>query len=265
MTDQGILPLYPAAYLTWNPLPYLIETIHHWFDEPVEVKNARSSKDPVRNLTGQIWSEKDQHWKTPGIVESKPIPPPTLTELESAGQQLFDGFEVYLSPSNPKKQKASTPWKPRQRTLAQVKGYFQGYLTNGRDIYARRKHIAARLGMSVRTLARYLAFLAAEGWIETVKRTARTAIRKVLSILNLSPGTVPSSDPPIEEPPSTKVLRQQMCTPLVIVRTVYRRIRARYKPQADTKRIPTWGEGPRDSEMYKPSAEELAAFLETVA
>lgn len=177
-------------------------------------------------------------------------------------QGILPGLEVYFV-EKPKR-KPAAPWKPRPGTLARVKVYFQGYLAHGRDIYARRKHIAERLGMSVRTLARYLAHLTALGWIETVKRTARTAIRKVLAFVAESPGTVLSSGPCIEvTPPSTKVLRQQMCTPLVIVRTVYRRIRARYKPQADTKRIPTWGEGPPAWEMPKPSPEELAAFLET--
>jgi hypothetical protein len=100
-------------------------------------------------------------------------------------------------------------WKPRPWMLAKVKSYFEGYTANRRDIYARRKHIAEKLGVSIRTLARYLAWLAADGWIETIKRTARTAIRKVLSVHSVSSISVPSSVPPIEvKPPGTNVLRR---------------------------------------------------------
>ena len=181
-------------------------------------------------------------------------------------QGILPGLEVFFTDAPPKR-KPAAPWKPRPYTLARVKIYFQGYLANGRDIYARRKHIAERLGISVRTLARYLAHLAAAGWIETVKRTARTAIRKVLSFVNQSPGTVLSSVPRIEvNPLGTKVLlRREIPSPLVIFRDVYRRVRARYKPDPDRKRIPTWGDGPPVSEMPKPSAEELAEFLESLA
>lgn len=129
-------------------------------------------------------------------------------------QGILPGLEEYfIEPIEP------TPyqWKPKPGTLARVKIYFQGYLANGRDIYARRKHIAERLQMSIRTLARYLAHLAAEGWIETVKRTARTAIRKVLPGQYIRLGTVPSFGPCNEAtPPSTKVLRQEMFTPSVV-------------------------------------------------
>lgn len=130
-------------------------------------------------------------------------------------------------------------WKPRPIMLAKVKGYFQGYLANGRDIYARRKHIAEKLGVSIRTLARYLAWLAAEGWIETIKRTARTAIRKVLSVQSVSSTTVPSSDPRIEETRAgTKVLqRREMFSPLVVFLAPVRRFAQQFgrkKPKAKT-------------------------------
>ncbi len=115
-------------------------------------------------------------------------------------QGILPGFEVYFI-------EPSYQWKPRPAMLAKVKSYFEGYLANRRDIYARRKHIAEKLGVSIRTLARYLAWLAAEGWIETIKRTARTAIRKVLSVQLVSSTPVPSSVPPIEgKPLGTKVL-----------------------------------------------------------
>jgi len=133
-------------------------------------------------------------------------------------QGILPGLEVYFVEPEPYQ------WKPRPAMLAKVKGYFQGYLANGRDIYARRKHIAEKLGVSIRTLARYLAWLAADGWIETVKRTARTAIRKVLSVQPVGSTTVPSSDPRIEETPMPKVLlRREMFTPLVVFQTVYKR------------------------------------------
>lgn len=153
-------------------------------------------------------------------------------------QGILPGLEVFFIEPAPKRRKPAAPWKPRPGTLARVKVYFQGYLANGRDIYARRKHIAERLGVSVRTLARYLAFLAAEGWIETVKRTARTAIRKVLSVLNFSPVTVPSSVPRIEvTPPSTKVLRKtDPPSPLVVFLSVYRRFARKHTARTETKR-----------------------------
>jgi len=137
----------------------------------------------------------------------------------------------------PKPRKPAAPWKPRPGTLARVKGYFQGYIAHGRDIYARRKHIAERLGISVRTLARYLAHLAAVGWIETVQRTARTAIRKVLSILNLSPVTVPSLSPPLREPPRTKVLLRKTGppVPLVVFLRVYKRFARKNTGERKTK------------------------------
>ena len=126
-------------------------------------------------------------------------------------QGILPGLEVYFV------EPAPYTWKPRPGMLARVKSYFEGYLRNGRDIYARRKHIAEKLGCSIRTLARYIAWLTAEGWIETIKRTARTAIRKVLSVQLKSTITVPPSDPRIEvNPHGTKVLRQQMFTPSVI-------------------------------------------------
>ena len=144
----------------------------------------------------------------------------------NSNQGILPGFEGFFV------EPAPYQWKPRPGMLSKVKSYFEGYQANRRDIYARRKHIAERLGISVRTLARYLAHLASLGWIETVKRTARTAIRKVLSIQPDSSTSVPSTVPPIEvKPTGTKVLlRREMLTPLVVflapVQRAHQRLRS---------------------------------------
>lgn len=70
-------------------------------------------------------------------------------------------------------------WKPRPHLLESIKSYFNGYPAHGKDIYAKRKYIAKKLGISIRTLARYLAYLAEIGWMETAWRTPRTAVRRV--------------------------------------------------------------------------------------
>lgn len=139
-------------------------------------------------------------------------PPWRVNAPMNTEQGILPGLEVYFV------EPAPYQWKPRPGMLARVKSYFEGYVANGRDIYARRKHVAEKLGCSVRTLARYLSWLSTAGWMETVKRTARTAIRKVLPKQCFSSTTVPSPVPPIEvTPPSTKVLlRRGMFTPLVV-------------------------------------------------
>ena len=176
-------------------------------------------------------------------------------------QGILPGLEGFFIEPAPKKPAA--PWKPHPGRLAKFKNYFYGYVVNGRDIYARRKHIAERMGVSDRTVSRYIAYLVAEGWMETIRHTARTAIRKVLAVLNFSSDPVTPSGRPIEgKPQSTKVLRKtEAPVPLVILKTVYRRIRARYKPDRDTKRIRTWGDVPPVWEMPKPTDVELAEFL----
>jgi hypothetical protein len=70
-------------------------------------------------------------------------------------------------------------WCPRLSVLEKVKQYFLGFVHHRREIHARRKTIAERLGMKVRTLDRYLHHLREIGWMETSKRTPRTAIRTV--------------------------------------------------------------------------------------
>lgn len=72
---------------------------------------------------------------------------------------------------------ASEPWQPNPHTLAKLKSFLMGFEAHGRPIYCKRKYIAARIGIAVRTLARYLRYL--RGWLDTIKRTPRTAIRKV--------------------------------------------------------------------------------------
>jgi hypothetical protein len=71
------------------------------------------------------------------------------------------------------------PWEPNLKVLDQVKRYFLGFYHNDREIRVRRKKLAPRLKMSVRTLDRYLHHLAETKWMETTKRRPRTAIRTV--------------------------------------------------------------------------------------
>jgi hypothetical protein len=70
-------------------------------------------------------------------------------------------------------------WHPRPSVLEKVKQYFLGFVHNDREIHARRKTIAKKLKMSVRTLDRYLHHLHEIDWMETTKRTPRTALRTV--------------------------------------------------------------------------------------
>ena len=81
------------------------------------------------------------------------------------------------------------PWEPRPLLLAKLKAYLEGYARNGREIFAKRKYIAEKLKISVRTLARYLKHLREAGWLATVERKARYCIRRVLAAV---PSFVPS-------------------------------------------------------------------------
>lgn len=81
-------------------------------------------------------------------------------------------------------------WQPVPATLARVKRYFEGYRANDREIFAKRRHFAERLEMSIRTLARYLKHLRETGWMLTVRRKAHSAIRKVLQALLAVPSRV---------------------------------------------------------------------------
>jgi hypothetical protein len=71
------------------------------------------------------------------------------------------------------------PWRPKPDVLEKLKQYFRGFVHNEKEIYPQREHIAEKLGMSLRTLDRYLHHLKEIGWIETTKRTPRTACRTV--------------------------------------------------------------------------------------
>jgi hypothetical protein len=126
----------------------------------------------------------------------------------------------------------SLEWRPIPNTLERLKEYFLGYLANGREIYARRRYIAKKLQMSVRTLARYLKWLRDDGWIATVRRTSRTAYRQVIKAP--VPSTVPSQEPP----PITEVTSKpetSAALPTRILNVVHRaaaRIRRAKNPAA---------------------------------
>ncbi len=105
-------------------------------------------------------------------------------------QGVLPGMEALFRPA----------WSPQPHILASVQNYLRGFAAHGKAIYARRKHIAAKLGIAVRTLARYLAHLHDVGWLETVKRTARTAIRKVAESKVLRPFSGPSIEVTPEVP-----------------------------------------------------------------
>ena len=70
-------------------------------------------------------------------------------------------------------------WNPIAFILAKVKSYFMGYHVNGKPIKCRMKHAAKQIGIGVRTLFRYIAYLVAEGWMQTVKRRPRHAVREL--------------------------------------------------------------------------------------
>lgn len=110
------------------------------------------------------------------------------------------GVEQTLSP-------VKRTWMPSLGTLTRVQAYFSGYHVNGRQIFARRRHAAAKLGIAVRTLARYLKYLSEIGWMVTIARKARTAIRKVLE--PLSKPCVSSRVPSVQAGPITEELREE--------------------------------------------------------
>lgn len=83
------------------------------------------------------------------------------------------------------------PWRPRPDVLEQVKQYFLGFVHCRREIHPQREHIAEKLGLKLRTLDRYLHHLYEWGWIETARRTPRTAIRTVKASLPSAVGGAP--------------------------------------------------------------------------
>ena len=109
-----------------------------------------------------------------------------------ATQLCFDGME--------RPAKREKKWNPVPSTLARVQEYFRGFWNHRRQIYAKREHIAEKVGLKIRTLARYLKYLTENGWLRlnTVQRTARTAIREVTLL------TFPIAGPSKEEKPEVQ-------------------------------------------------------------
>jgi hypothetical protein len=105
----------------------------------------------------------------------------------------------------------SAPWQPVPHTLALVKNYFEGYRAHDREIHAQRKHIAGKLKMCVRTLARYLKYLRESNWMGTVRRFAYTCIRRICAAV---PSAVPSV--PYKVNPEVRIERRDGFTPLVL-------------------------------------------------
>lgn len=107
----------------------------------------------------------------------------------SAAQLVLPGLERY---------QAAPQWNPRPHTLAIVQEYFRGYEASGRAIYPKRKTVAAKLGIGVRTLSRYLHHLDVVGWLKTVCQRAYTAIRQVFLNVSDKPFAGPPAGTPIK-------------------------------------------------------------------
>ncbi len=107
------------------------------------------------------------------------------------GQPCLPGMEAFFRPE----------WKPRAAPLAKLRCYLQGYAAHGKLVWAQRKYIAKKVGMAVRTLARYLAWLKQEGVIAKVRRTARTSIREVVVTPKHTEPNWPISGPSIKVTP----------------------------------------------------------------
>lgn len=103
--------------------------------------------------------------------------------MSTESSWLFDPTP-YLPPAK--------AWNPRPHTLERVKSYFAGFAAFDLAIYPKRKTVAKKLGLSVRTLARYLRYLSDTGWMKTVCRKIRTAVRKLLKTEPAVPSAVPS-------------------------------------------------------------------------
>jgi hypothetical protein len=116
-------------------------------------------------------------------------------------QGVLPGCEEFFAPE-------PYIWKPKPHILERVKGYFLGYVAHGKAIRCGRKHMKERLGLSIRTISRYIAYLVADSWITTVGRTTRAAIRKVLVPCGLSAfGTPPGTC--IEGTPEAQSLKHK--------------------------------------------------------
>jgi hypothetical protein len=84
-----------------------------------------------------------------------------------------------------------------------VKQYFLGYAAYDRKIRNRRKYQADKVGLPLSTYARYLAYLIKTGWMKTLKRLPRLAIREIVlysqTVQNQSNGTSSETSPPINQ------------------------------------------------------------------
>lgn len=138
-----------------------------------------------------------------------------------SGQLVFPGMASLTRQS----------WQPCIRTLERVKSYLRGFESHGRELHATMEYMADKLGMCPRNLSRYFAWLGAHGWLETIQRCARTAIRKVSLIQRVEKQECPISVRSKEATPEAKTLqRRQGFSPLVLIRNVYKAISK--KPQA---------------------------------
>ena len=90
-------------------------------------------------------------------------------------QAILPGLEAFFLPPPPRKE-----WTPRPHILEKIKQYFRGYVAHDREIRARRKHQAKKIGLAFGTYVRYLGWLIKTGWMKTLKRCQRLAIREVV-------------------------------------------------------------------------------------
>lgn len=151
-----------------------------------------------------------------------------------SGQLVFPGMASLTRPS----------WQPCIATLERIKSYLRGFEAHGRSLHAQRKYIADKLSMCVRNLARYFAWMEAHGWLETIQRCARTAIRKVSLIQRVEKQECPLSVPSKEANPEAKtVLRRQGRSPLVLIRNVYKRFAPLRTAKAITEHLDEVWEG----------------------
>ena len=110
------------------------------------------------------------------------------------GQGVLPGCERLFAPE----------WTPRPHIVAKIESYFRGFKAHSRACFARRKHIAKRIGIAVRTLARYLRWFSQTGRLETIKRTARMTYRQLKDKVQVTAFAGPSLGPSIEVKPEAK-------------------------------------------------------------
>lgn len=71
-------------------------------------------------------------------------------------------------------------WQPLPNVLDKIRSYFTGYVVNGKPIKKRVENIAKTLGMKLRTVFRYFAYLRQSGELETIKRRPRHVVRNFI-------------------------------------------------------------------------------------